>query len=78
MDRQHAPTERGDLVRDRRQARVVDVGQHDVGAGARHGQRRAAPDAARAAGDDRHFAGELHRSAGMTSLAISSSAATSA
>jgi hypothetical protein len=38
---------------------------------------RGEADAARTAGDHGHLAGEVHASAGMTSLAISSSAASS-
>ena len=73
VDGQHASTQALDLGFHLRQAAVVDVGEDHVRAAAGQCERSRAADAAGAAGDYGHFTADVHATAGMTSLAITSS-----
>ena len=73
MDGQHSSTQALDLGFHLRQAVVVDVGEDHVRAAAGQRERSRSADAAGAAGDHGDFTADVHATAGMTSLAITSS-----
>jgi len=68
LDRTGAPPERLDLRLCAGRPGFIDVGQDDVHAGPRHGQRRTSTDSARSASDDRNCAFEIHIAVPLQSI----------